>query len=67
MEENPTCLPASNIPAYRIPMSHLPTANIPVDVTAAAETIQRWLNDHPIDDCCDYGETVREFLDDLIA
>jgi hypothetical protein len=48
-------------------MTHVPTIDVPVDVTAAAETIQRWLNDHPIDDCCDYGETVREFLDDLIA
>jgi hypothetical protein len=45
-------------------MSHVPTTDVPPCVSAAAE-IQSWLNDHPID-CCDYGETVREFLDDLI-
>ena len=46
-------------------MSHVPTTDVPADVTAAAETIQSWLGAHPIDDCCDYAEAVREFLDDL--
>jgi hypothetical protein len=46
--------------------SHVPTIDVPADVCAAAELLQSWLDAHPIDDCCDLGEGVSEFLDDLI-
>jgi hypothetical protein len=48
-------------------MTHVPTIDVPADVSAAAELIRSWVDDHPASvDCCEFGDALREFLDDLI-